>query len=96
MLKSYPDGNVKVFFLLHTNKEGSPATKPADAGVWDKRLKLKTQRYASTLVDKGREGFKTYFAEQKTGNMVLKRGFEVHAIDVENIAQAVKAAMDAG
>lgn len=96
MLKSYPDGNVKVFFLLHTNKQNSPASKPSDAAVWDKRLKLKTQKYASTLVDKGRKAFTSYFGEQKTGNMVLKRGFEVHAIDVEDMAKAVKAAVDEG
>lgn len=96
MLKKYPEGNVKVFFLLHTSKQNAPAKTAADAAVWDKRLKLANQRNASTLADGERKGLTEYFGDNKKGNVVLKRGFEVHAIDVDNFAKAVQEAVDAG
>lgn len=96
MLKSYPNGDVKVFFLLHTNKNNAPAKTAADAAVWDKRLNLGNQRFASTLADAERKGLTEYFGENKKGNVVLKRGFEVHAVDVDDFAKAIKEAVDAG
>lgn len=96
LLKSYPQGNVKVFFFLHTNKRGEPASKAGDAQVWDNRLKLRQLEFASTLVDKGGKALSGYFGDNKKGNIVLKRGFEVHAVDVGDMAKAVAAAVDAG
>lgn len=95
-MKAYPDGSVKVFFLLHTNKSNKPAKSTSDAAYYDKRLQLNNMRYASTLLDADRKALNDYFGGMKTGNLVLKRGFEIHAVDVKDFPKAIKEAVDAG
>lgn len=93
MLKSYPDGNVRVFFLLHTNRKGKAALTKADAQMWDNFAKWAP--HGQTLADGKKQGSALYFRRQKSANMVLKKGFEVFKLNSKDYKADVAEALAA-
>ncbi|MEE9386726.1 MAG: hypothetical protein V3V08_25195 [Nannocystaceae bacterium] len=72
-MKSYPEGNVKFFWLLSQNASAGPAST-ADAAAWDQEFMFGEQ--GMTLADPDQEGFRALFpmSPGTDGAMVLKVG----------------------
>lgn len=94
MLTKYPDGNVRIFFLLHTNKDGEPASTAEDAEYWDNFAIWSP--HGQTLADGDKKGNAAYFAGMKSGNMILKRGFEVYKLNSDNFKADIAKALSEG
>lgn len=95
MLKNYPDGEVKYFFLLSGGEDGLPASAEA-VEKWNKKYKFGA--HGITLRDHKQNGFKAFFpdASKVHGTVVLSKGFKVYmpftkSLDKATVDEALEA-----